>query len=139
MSIKYLKAALGVMLTDERISKFLEENDPKALEEARFSLAETEKEEENARRVPGTDLAKKVALWCNRSPNDTILKQFCDEMDRSHPTLQQIFTRLCLRWLYHLSQIQYFDARNEASVKIAREINEKVDRGLERRQHLPFI
>ncbi len=139
MSIKYLKAALGVMLTDERISKFLEENDPKALEQARFSLAETEKEEEKAKQFPGTDLAKKVTLWCNRSPSETIFKQFCDEMEQSHPTLQQIFTRLCLHWLYHLSQIQYFDGRNEASVKVAREIHMKVDGGLERRQHLPFI
>ena len=55
---------------------------------------------------------------------------------RQHRTLQQSFTRLCVAWLRHLSKLNenQYDARNEASVKLAKKMLADVkDDGL------PFI
>lgn len=49
-------------------------------------------------------------------------KKFAEAMGTEHRTLQQSFTRLCVRWLEHLSNQQNFDGRNEASVRLARTI-----------------
>lgn len=43
-----------------------------------------------------------------------------------HPTLQQTFTKLCLKWLIHLSTTDYWDARNQASVEFAKSIKDKL-------------
>ncbi len=53
---------------------------------------------------------------------------FCKAMEREHRTLQQTFTNLCIEWLKTVASKNYcFDARNEASHEIAREIASKVD------------
>jgi hypothetical protein len=52
-------------------------------------------------------------------------KTFCETMAKDHRTLQQSFTRLCVKWFETLAKQQYFDARNEDSVMLAREFTEK--------------
>ena len=51
-------------------------------------------------------------------------EEFCGAMARQHRTLQQGFTRLCLRWLYDLSEREHFDARNTASVEAGKAVKE---------------
>lgn len=42
--------------------------------------------------------------------------QFNQTMSREHRTLQQSFTRLCLKWIEHVASDEYrTDGRNEAS------------------------
>lgn len=53
-------------------------------------------------------------------------KKFCEMFGKEHRTLQQNFTRLCLVWIKHLSTVEHYDDRNEASVLISKEIVEKV-------------
>lgn len=52
--------------------------------------------------------------------------EFIREMSFQHRTLQQTFTSICLSWLNHLASLKdgegAYDQRNEASVKIARQI-----------------
>ena len=57
-----------------------------------------------------------------------IKKLFIEKATRQHRTLQQGFTSLCLAWLQHLSTLNSgeYDGRNEASVRLAKEIMEKV-------------
>ena len=54
--------------------------------------------------------------------------EFVNEMAREHRTLQQGFTGLCLAWLEHLANLpeNHYDGRNEASVKIAKQIQAAV-------------
>lgn len=50
-------------------------------------------------------------------------EEFCEAMSREHRTLQQSFTRLCLKWLEHCASDEYrTDARNEQSKRIAMEL-----------------
>ena len=49
--------------------------------------------------------------------------EFNVAMSNQHRTLQQSFTRLCLRWLEHISKDEYrTDLRNQASKEIAQKI-----------------
>lgn len=49
--------------------------------------------------------------------------EFNIAMSNQHRTLQQSFTRLCLKWLEHISKDEYrTDLRNEASKDIAQKI-----------------
>lgn len=49
--------------------------------------------------------------------------EFCEAMSCEHRTLQQSFTKLCLKWLEHCASPEYrTDPRNEGSQKIAREL-----------------
>lgn len=44
-------------------------------------------------------------------------------MSMQHRTLQQSFTRLCLKWIEHVASPEYrTDPRNEQSQKIAQEL-----------------
>lgn len=53
-------------------------------------------------------------------------EDFNEAMSRQHRTLQQSFTRLCLKWLEHVSQDDYkTDGRNEHSKKVAQELISK--------------
>ena len=48
---------------------------------------------------------------------------FNETMSHEHRTLQQSFTRLCLKWLEHVGSVDYkFDGRNEASFNTANDI-----------------
>jgi hypothetical protein len=51
--------------------------------------------------------------------------EFCQAMSIEHRTLQQSFTRLCLKWLEHCASNEYrTDGRNEQTKKIAMELLE---------------
>ena len=71
--------------------------------------------------------AEQVALIISDFVNNMGVdeKTFCETMAREHRTLQQSFTRLCMKWIQTLARQEYFDARNEASVNLAKEIVEK--------------
>lgn len=47
-----------------------------------------------------------------------------ETMAYNHPTLQQSFMRLCLKFIKKMSEKKYWDGRNEASVKTAQKIME---------------
>jgi len=48
---------------------------------------------------------------------------FCESMSREHRTLQQSFTRLCLKWIEHCASANYrTDGRNEDSHTISKTI-----------------
>jgi len=50
-------------------------------------------------------------------------QEFCQAMSVEHRTLQQSFTKLCLKWLEHVASDEYrTDGRNEQSQKIAKEL-----------------
>lgn len=49
--------------------------------------------------------------------------EFVDSMSRQHRTLQQSFTRLCLKWIEHCASKEYrYDARNEAAHEICEDL-----------------
>lgn len=50
-------------------------------------------------------------------------KAFIEKMSYEHRTLQQSFTKLCLKWLEFVASDEYrFDGRNEASHKVAKDL-----------------
>jgi len=52
-------------------------------------------------------------------------EEFTEAMSREHRTLQQSFTRLCLKWIEHCASDEYrHDPRNEASHDICKTIVE---------------
>ena len=53
-------------------------------------------------------------------------EEFARLMGNEHRTLQQNFTKLCVAWLKHLSEVEYYDLRNEGSVKFAQSIKDKL-------------
>ena len=68
------------------------------------------------------DMAEAITSYLNnfsREPTD----QLVEELLRQHRTLQQSFSRFCLRWFQRLAEAPHgCDLRNEASVELAREI-----------------
>ena len=81
------------------------------------------------------DMAGAILSYLNnfsKQPTDELV----EELLREHRTLQQCFSRLCLRWFERVAEAPHgFDLRNEASVDLAREIM-KIDL---RVRALPFI
>lgn len=59
---------------------------------------------------------------------------FCSAMEREHKTLQQSFTRLCVEWLRHCADMENFDARNAASVRIGKIVKEAL-----KDESIPYI
>jgi hypothetical protein len=53
-------------------------------------------------------------------------KVVAEKMAFTHPTLQQSFMRLCLNFIKLMSEKSRFDARNESSVKMAKQIVEAI-------------
>jgi hypothetical protein len=50
-------------------------------------------------------------------------KEFIQEMNKEHRTLQQSFTKLCLAWLENCASEDYrFDGRNEQSHGISKDV-----------------
>ena len=50
-------------------------------------------------------------------------KEFCKAMTKSHRTLQQTFTRLCLEWVKTCADEGYrHDGRNEASHEVCQKL-----------------
>jgi hypothetical protein len=72
------------------------------------------------------EMAETIMGYLNnfsRKPTEELV----EELLRQHRTLQQSFSRFCLRWFERLAESPYgFDLRNEASVKLGREIT-KID------------
>lgn len=65
-------------------------------------------------------------------------EEFCKEFSREHRTIQQNFTRLCINWLCTCASDDYrFDARNEASHRIAKALIDSQDADLI--GNIPFI
>lgn len=72
-----------------------------------------------------TETVKTVSNYVNSMSAD--YNEFAELMGREHRTLQQNFTKLCVAWLKHLATTEYYDLRNEASVKFAQSIQDKLD------------
>jgi hypothetical protein len=73
------------------------------------------------------DLAYAISHWVN-THNRYDFAGLINHIATDHRTLQQKFTAVCLAWFVHLAGLteNSFDRRNEASVRVAREIVEKV-------------
>ena len=76
----------------------------------------------------GKKLASTVADYVD---DCTRCKYFIDGMNNQHRSLQQSFTRLCVDWIEHLASLNgkgsdFYDLRNEASVKFAKRLTETV-------------
>ena len=55
-------------------------------------------------------------------------EEVAERMAHTHPTLQQSFMRLCMRFVKLMSEKTYCDARNESSVEAAKKIVESLDK-----------
>lgn len=71
------------------------------------------------------EMAQQITLYVNNLSFNP--DEFIDEMSRQHRTLQQRYTLLCVAWLKKLADIEYYDDRNEASVKFAKSIKKELD------------
>jgi len=71
------------------------------------------------------EMAKAMGNFVNNFNVDE--KTFCEAMTNEHRTLQQSFTRLCVKWFKTLAETKEgrYDLRNEDSVMLAKEIVEK--------------
>lgn len=68
---------------------------------------------------------KKVVEEVTHYVNSTSMapEDFAKEMGRQHRTLQQAFTRVCLKWIEHCASEDYsHDLRNEESHKICKQM-----------------
>lgn len=68
--------------------------------------------------------------------------EFIAAMELEHRTLQQSFTRLCLKWLQHCASIDYrYDDRNQGAHATSKALIElfKQQRGMDPSEYLPFI
>lgn len=59
-------------------------------------------------------------------PDDEIAEYMATE----HRTIQQSFMRLCMKFIKKMSEQEYWDGRNEASVKMAKKIMEALDNNI---------
>lgn len=82
----------------------------------------------SGRDLSGEEFAKVFSEFSNNM-NDSAKKEAIEKMMRDHRTLQQNMMRFCMEFIEAMSNQQY-DLRNEASVKLAKEIMEidSVDR-----------
>lgn len=58
---------------------------------------------------------------------DDVVDKVADKFAKEHPTIQQSFMRLCLKFIKKMSEKKYWDGRNEASVKTAKRFMEALD------------
>jgi hypothetical protein len=89
-------------------------------------------------KLDGETLAQTVSRTLNSFCHDETIKEFVDAMVRDHRTLQQTFTKLCVEWFKALAEDHdnnRYDARNEASCKLAKLI---VELGVDKLA-MPFI
>ena len=71
-----------------------------------------------------TEIVKEISSYVN-SMNSSY-EEFARLMSYEHRTLQQNFTKLCIAWLRQLSETENYDLRNEASIKFAKSIKDKL-------------
>jgi hypothetical protein len=66
-------------------------------------------------------LALEMSNFCNSySPKNS---EFISEMSTEHRTIQQAFTKLCLKWIESVASDEYrYDLRNEDSHEICKEM-----------------
>lgn len=58
-------------------------------------------------------MARAMADFANRMGRGEHIEEFVAEMGNEHRTLQQMFTKLCLRWIEHVGHEEYrSDLRN---------------------------
>ena len=80
----------------------------------------------------GKEVARAVSDLVNSFGREE-RKAFIDELANDHRSLQQAFTRLCADWFRKMAE-QSHDLRNEASVKLAKELKPILDK-----HPLPYI
>lgn len=71
---------------------------------------------------PTDQLAKDLSTWVNKFDSRPEREALAKEMANDHPTLQQAKMRVFMAFVQEMASKEYFDARNEASVKLARQI-----------------
>lgn len=88
------------------------------------------KDIEQEDRKLAAELAEKISRFVNSMANEDRIKFFVEAMHNEHRTLQQSFTGLALAWLKHLAALPegHFDARNKASVDIAKKLVGSLDK-----------
>ena len=87
--------------------------------------------------MTAVEVAKEVSSLIN-SMSDGPTEVFLDEMNHDHRTLQQSFTKLCVKWLelQAAKEDGQFDGRNEASIELSKKFVERLD---EADRALPFV
>jgi hypothetical protein len=83
----------------------------------------------------GDEMATAMEKLVNIMGNGDEIAIFIERMAGNHPTLQQAFMRLCLGFIRAMAEKSYSDARNEASVRIAKAITGQQSDGM----YLPTI
>jgi hypothetical protein len=84
-----------------------------------------------------TDTVNKVTDVLNTF-GDSNMNTFVHQMSFQHRTLQQSFTKLCMKWIEHCASDEYkFDGRNQQSHELCKEICEKMETKLS--NHLSCI
>lgn len=78
-------------------------------------------------RTEAERLADSCSDFVNHSRTSHV-EEFVARMANCHRTLQQAFTGVCVAWLKHLASLKenQYDLRNEAAVKFAKAVDEKV-------------
>lgn len=69
-------------------------------------------------------------------------EEFNEEMSRQHRTLQQSFTRLCMKWIEHVASDEYqTDLRNESAKSVSKKLIQpfKDEHGYNPSGYLSFI
>lgn len=150
-TVEQLLAALKVITLNEKLFALLSNNDPKALEQALDAVTAHEgvigqqkalealRKSSDRYRPTEEEAADEISNFINIMGFDN--KKFVAKMACEHRTLQQTFTGICLSWLGHLSTLNenQYDARNEFSVKVAKEIAAALGNAGIRLDRLPCI
>ena len=89
------------------------------------------------------DVADAVSRMLNVMGAEQDISRFLDQMAKDHPTLQQVFTGLCVGWFRHLAAMYdkgWYDMRNEQSCKLGKAFVEEFDKDTDRgrKSWLPF-
>lgn len=90
--------------------------------ELKYEMKKREREREKQYREEIKEVVQTMSDFVNTFDTNRKNKVFCEEMLKQHRTLQQSFTGLCLEWIKTCSELQHYDLRNEASVKISQKI-----------------
>jgi len=92
---------------------------------------------ENATYAEHTDRHKWYRDVVDDMVNDCSFRddELAEKMANNHPTLQQSFMRMCLKFIKKMAEKTYFDGRNEDSVKLAKTIVESIKDN----DYLPFV
>ena len=74
------------------------------------------------KKMTSEELQKETENFLNSMCNTENEVKFIELMSRAHRTLQQSYTRFVMRWIGKMAMTEYFDGRNEASVKLCKKI-----------------